>query len=126
MRLLVCGGRDFTDKEFVYFVLDHFKEMVETIIHGDAVGADSLGGAWAADSNIHWEAYPADWDGHGKKAGPIRNQQMLDEGKPTLVLAFPGSKGTQDMIIKSLKYGVSVISISQGQYEEWKNKNAES
>ena len=57
-------------------------------------------------------AYPADWNKYHKAAGPIRNQQMLTEGKPTLVLAFhdniTASKGTRDMVKRSLKGGLPV------------------
>lgn len=52
--------------------------------------------------------FKADWDKHGKAAGPIRNQQMLDEGKPDLVLAFAGGKGTDDMCRRARAAGVEV------------------
>src|SRR5690348_8540698 len=61
-----------------------------TIISGAARGVDTVALDWAV---INWcpsEEYPADWDTHGKAAGPIRNKQMLEEGKPDLVVAFPG------------------------------------
>jgi hypothetical protein len=52
----------------------------------------------------------ADWDKHGRAAGPIRNQQMLDEGKPDLVVAFllPQGSGTLDMIRRTEKAGIEV------------------
>ena len=57
-------------------------------------------------------AFPADWDKYHKAAGHIRNQQMLTEGKPTLVLAFhhdlARSKGTKDMVRRALKAGLAV------------------
>jgi len=44
-----------------------------------------------------------EWDELGKKAGPLRNQRMLDEGKPDLVVAFPGGGGTKDMVSARLR-----------------------
>jgi hypothetical protein len=54
--------------------------------------------------------FPADWETHGRAAGPIRNQAMLDEGKPYLVIAFwdGKSKGTLDMISRATRAGVPV------------------
>jgi predicted Rossmann-fold nucleotide-binding protein len=55
--------------------------------------------------------FPANWPKHGKGAGFIRNQQMLNEGKPDLMIAFPGGKGTADMIEKAIKAGIKVIEV---------------
>jgi hypothetical protein len=81
-----------------------------TIIHGGARGADQLAGTIAELWRWPVEVYEADWDKHGKGAGPIRNKQMLDEGKPDLILAFPMlvSKGTWDMIRQGVRAGVEV------------------
>lgn len=83
------------------------------IISGMAKGADSLAIDWAVVNWLRWEEYPADWETHGKAAGLIRNQQMLDEGKPDLVVAFPGGRGTADMIRRAEKAGVEVIKIDE-------------
>lgn len=103
MRALVCGGRDYADKDAVFYLLGllHRGYNFEVVIHGDASGADALAAAWARDRGVPVAAYPADWDAHGKKAGPIRNQQMLDEGRPDIVIAFPGGRGTYDMLKKA-------------------------
>jgi hypothetical protein len=50
----------------------------------------------------------ADWNTHGRAAGPIRNQRMLDEVKPELVVAFPGGRGTADMVRRAREAGVNV------------------
>jgi UDP-N-acetylmuramoylalanine-D-glutamate ligase len=57
------------------------------------------------------EVYPADWKLHGKSAGHIRNQQMLDESKPDIVIAFPGGRGTANMIKRAKKAGVEVFQV---------------
>ena len=57
------------------------------------------------------DVYMADWDGLGRKAGPIRNQRMLDDGKPDLGIAFPGGRGTADMVRRAREAGVETIQV---------------
>ena len=66
-------------------------------VHGAALGADSLAGEWARARGIKETPVPADWNRYGRAAGMWRNMQMLDM-KPDVVIAFPGGKGTQNMI----------------------------
>lgn len=110
MIFLVCGGRDFADKSRLEDALDrlHTKVGITKIIAGKANGADRMATNWAWARGIAWQEFPADWDNHGKAAGPIRNQQMLDEGKPEGVVAFPGGTGTADMIRRARKAGLTV------------------
>jgi len=79
-----------------------------TIIHGGASGADTLAGEWAAVNGCRCEVFPADWSKHGRAAGPIRNRQMIEEGRPDHVLAMAGGAGTQNMISQAIKYGLTV------------------
>ncbi len=111
MRVLICGGRDFNNFAYVKKVMDeiHAKTPVDLVISGKARGADALGEQWAKEKNIPVDPYPANWNDHGKAAGPIRNQQMLNEGKPDLVVAFPGGNGTRDMINRAKKANVRVL-----------------
>ena len=113
MRVLVCGGRDFSDSKCVKDTLDkiHRETPIDTIIHGDARGADSLAAWWATFNKIKEVPFPADWEKHGKAAGPIRNREMLLQTQPDLIVAFPGGKGTQDMINVSRKHGYKVIEV---------------
>ena len=119
MRILVCGGRDFDDRKFLYqelekVAIDHlFIDGNENptgvqIISGMARGADTLAVDWAKLNYCEVLEYPADWDKHGKAAGPIRNQEMLEQGKPDLVLAFPGGRGTAHMVRIAEQAGVEV------------------
>lgn len=110
MRVLVCGGRDYMDHKRVFQTLSCI-EGVAVIIHGGALGADSWAAQWAYDYEVPCFRYPARWKVHGKAAGPIRNQQMLDEGKPDLVVAFPGGIGTADMVRRARAAGVEVREI---------------
>lgn len=108
MRVLVCGPRHFNDYEFARRILSGIH--ITEIISGNARGADSLGERYAKENSINCLRFPALWDTYGRRAGPIRNSQMLREGTPDLVVAFkgPNSRGTQDMINKSIAAGIPI------------------
>lgn len=111
MRIIVCGGRNYTDRARVNRILDrvHAERGITAIIQGTAAGADMLAAEWGWDHRpVLVCSYPADWEKHGKKAGAIRNQEMIDEGKPDAVIAFPGGAGTADMITRSRAAGLPV------------------
>ena len=112
-RVLVCGGRDFADYERLDAVLDwlHERHRFTALIQGEARGADRMAGEWADARGVECLRFPADWDKHGRRAGPIRNRQMLVEGRPDLVVAFPGGRGTANMIEQAEKAGVRVIKV---------------
>lgn len=127
MRILICGDRNWTDRQLI------FHELVKatgftfdvTVIEGEARGADTLGKEAAILQGMAVEGYPANWKRFGNSAGPIRNQEMLDKGKPDLVLAFHddirNSKGTKDMIARAKKAGIHVELISH----EWGEKHVQ-
>lgn len=108
--VLVCGGRDYADRDYLYQYLDQLRQEVSLrrLIHGNARGADSLAAQWAQDRSIPTRAFPADWKKYGKSAGFRRNEQMLREGKPDLVVGFPGGKGTGHMLQLARQAGVTV------------------
>lgn len=132
MRVLVCGGRDYQDRDMVIRTLDWMAEAharskgIDTsdnwlphpefvVIHGGCpTGADAHADDWAVVNWAGCEVYRADWDKHGKAAGPIRNQQMIDQGRPDLVLAFPGGRGTADMVRRAEAAGVPVTGFRRG------------
>lgn len=134
-RILVCGGRDFgkipSDEQRRYldasyvrqkeierdFIRENLNAKLTKaisfggeiiIIAGGAPGADTVAEEWARENGCLVEVFPADWNTHGKSAGFIRNSQMLKEGKPDLVMAFPGGKGTRMMCDLAEKAGVRV------------------
>lgn len=115
MKVLVCGGRDYTNWDLLEDKLNLIwrADGEFTIISGGAKGADTLAIDYAKKYNNSLEIYKAEWDKFGPSAGPIRNQQMLDIGKPDLVLAFKGGKGTADMVRRARKAGVEVREIDE-------------
>lgn len=122
VRVLVCGGRDFANYEFVGAELDriHVETPIFAIIHGNARGADSCARIWAyhhEKDGIRCWAFPAQWSKYGKAAGPRRNQTMLGM-KPDLVVAFPGGAGTADMVRRAKAAGIPVLSPAPAHKEQ--------
>lgn len=123
MKVLVCGGRNFTNWLSVHNELrpylikseindgDHSTYTLE-IISGMARGADTIAAKYAEQYNLRLHKFPANWDKYGKAAGSIRNQQMIDECYPDLVLAFPGGRGTADMIKRAKFNNIKVKEVT--------------
>jgi hypothetical protein len=124
MRVLVCGGRDYSRAWVASWLARHLKEEVafalrcsafsiSAVIHGGARGADQGAADYAKSADIKQVVFPADWELHGKAAGPIRNQRMIDEGKPDVVVAFPGGRGTADMVRRARAASIEVIEVKE-------------
>jgi hypothetical protein len=114
LRVIICGGRDYNKQQFLFRKLDELQiehGPFDTVIHGDAPGADRLAHNWALLRGITVVPVPAEWDRHGKAAGPIRNRRMLSDYDPDLVIAFPGHAGTDDMMRQADAAGVEVMEI---------------
>lgn len=131
--ILICGGRSYgiMPREFHHDAADRLREQarqergrlfvimrsaVERLsatrfVMGDATGADYLATGWSKDNGVDCKVYPADWQQYGDKAGPIRNRQMLEQELPSAVIAFPGSKGTRNMVGLAERAGVRVIRV---------------
>ena len=113
-RIIVCGGRNYTNRERLFKELDavHSERHISVLIEGGARGADRLAFEWGCQHvGILKIRCEADWVKHGRAAGPIRNQRMLNECAPDLVVAFPGGSGTADMVRRARDAGVEVIEV---------------
>lgn len=121
MRVIVCGGRDYgknpdgSDNDVeMDFLFDYLMDILlehpnMTVIQGEARGADALAKLWANFMKVPVVSFPADWKKYGNRAGPVRNLQMIEEGKPDLVVAFRGGAGTTNMIKQALFNNIKVI-----------------
>jgi hypothetical protein len=112
VKVLVCGSRQFSDSlTATVTIMDRLASLPEgaVVIHGGALGADKIAAEVAADYGHEVHAFYADWDKHGKKAGIIRNLQMLAE-RPDLVIAFwnGSSRGTGHTITEARRRNVPV------------------
>lgn len=110
MKILICGDRNWTDREKILGRVIPLPADT-TIINGGCRGADSLSSSVARELGLQVVIMCAEWGKHGKAAGPIRNRQMLDE-KPDLVIAFHSnlekSKGTADTVREAKRRGIPV------------------
>ena len=111
---LICGGRDFSDNDLFSRAMSDIMASFgcpRRVVQGGARGADAMGSAFAKRMAIEQIEVRADWEKHGKAAGAIRNQQMLDDYHPDAVIAFPGGRGTADMIKRARARMIDVIEI---------------
>ena len=128
MRVLVCGGRDYKDRKFLFEtldLLDRHMAMFDVVIHGAATGADALANAWAEERRIPVLEFRARWDDLNAKdavirrsrngrlynanAGRDRNWRMLIEGRPDVVIGFPGGNGTRHMLGIAREYSIDQV-----------------
>lgn len=112
LRVLVCGSREWDDYQAVARFLA-FLEPNDVVIHGAARGADMLADQVANRRRCRVEAYPADWEQHGKRAGYLRNAEMLEKGRPDLVVGFGHGKGTDMMLDLAAKAGVKTYRVER-------------
>lgn len=116
VRLLVCGGRDYADREHLFATLDDWLTRSPGMVLGVGYnpadkrfqGADQLAYEWAVSRGVKGACYPAHWKALGRAAGPRRNRRMFETFKPTAVQAFPGGRGTADMCGVASEAGVPV------------------
>ena len=129
MNIIVFGSRDFgeplttgklkrekslwiAERNLLKNVLHFYKPSY--IIQGFATGADRMARLWADKNNIphSGDKYEADWDGLGRRAGPIRNELMITDNinKIDIAVKFDGGIGSKGMLklCRSKKYNISV------------------
>ena len=114
-RCIICGGRDITDKQFVFSSIENIDKTyhLTTIITGGAKGADFWAHMWATHNRRDVHVYEADWENEDRAAGMIRNKRMLADSRPDLVIAFPGGRNTDNMVKISKKAGIPVIEVEE-------------
>lgn len=120
LRVLVTGGRHYAFKGRVNRALMHLQRErgIACVIQGEcATGADLYAKNWAILNGITLHGITADWRTLGNRAGPIRNQRMIDEQRPDVVLAFPGGKGTADMLKRAVTARLEILN-----GEEWADR----
>jgi hypothetical protein len=115
MRVLVCGGRAYTDRAEFYAELDrlHAEYAFTTIIAGGAGGVDALALKWAQARGIATQAFSAEWGAFGRlgRAGPLRNARILAESRPDIVVAFSGGREAANMVKQARATGIWVVTV---------------
>lgn len=109
MKLVICGGRHYrlNDEDFELLDKLHAEHKITEVVSGACAGADKDGEAWAERNGIPVKQFMPAWDDQGSAAGPIRNQAMADYADACI--AFPGGRGTQDMLNKARAKGMRLI-----------------
>jgi len=117
VNVIIAGSRDFTDEKFLRdkasawagFNTDAPMPASDiTVICGGAKGPDKMGAEWAEFHGINVRHMPADWNAHGRAAGPIRNAAMADIGDVLIAFYDGKSKGTANMIGAALRKGLEL------------------
>ena len=117
MRIVVTGGRDFIDVPLLWCRLDEAHSLVDITllidgasddVTGPYIGFDYWSNQWAPARFIRTQRVHAEWRKYGQAAGPIRNQKMLADYKPALLIAGPGKHGTANMMDLARKAGIEI------------------
>ena len=109
-RVGVTGGRDFADASLLDATLLRLCREGDILVHGNARGADRGAATWFHRRGWHSEPHIADWERFGRSAGVRRNQEMVDSGLAFLI-AFPGGRGTADMVRRCEESGIPVVRV---------------
>lgn len=114
MKILVTGSRNLASAMTVVEYLDHYKDLYPDmrLVVGDCpTGADQFAREWARSNDVPVSVVVADWKTHGKAAGPLRNQRMVDTHKPDHLLAFfqegEANRGTRDCVRRAQAAGIN-------------------
>ena len=109
MKTIICGGRDykFTAEDKMWLDDLAVSLPITEVVQGGASGADYEGKIWAIRSGIRTAEFRANWKAHGKAAGPLRNAEMARYAEACI--AFPGGRGTADMIRRAEARGLKVV-----------------
>lgn len=109
MRVIIAGGRDFSDYKLLKERCDYYLRSSDdiTIISGCARGADLLGERYANEKGYKILKFPADWN-LGKQAGYLRNVEMSKNADALIAFWNNNSKGTKHMIEIAQKSNLEV------------------
>jgi hypothetical protein len=108
MKTIIAGSRSITDLIHVLDAVANCPWTITEDVSGCALGVDTLGEQYAQLHGLPITKFPADWHKHGRIAGPLRNQQMLDYSDALIAIWDGKSKGTLDMIRRSRKRGIPI------------------
>ncbi len=117
MKVIIAGSRrGFISNDEISSILKDNNLTPTEIFSGGARGIDACGEIWASDNNIKLSIFPAQWDIHGKAAGPIRNKQMADGADVLVAILYPDSRGTLNMINTMKKLKKKTIVVKKGEW----------
>lgn len=121
MKIIIAGSRHMPFELFpiIQQAVDKSGFDVTEVVCGEALGADTWGKKWAfmQKPRIPVKSFPADWNEHGKRAGPIRNKEMGDYADGLIVFIWPNSRGSQHMLNYMQHLGKPVFPVFNGEID---------
>jgi hypothetical protein len=108
MKIAIIGSRNFTNYKLLQEILEQYQPKITLVVSGAAKGADSLGEKWALENNIQTLIFPADWNQYGKRAGFIRNEDIIKNCDCCVAFWDGESKGTKHSLSLCKKYNKPV------------------
>jgi len=111
----IVGSRNFDNREMM---LEHIPAGYTTIVSGGAKGADALAETLANHLGLDVIVHKAQWDLYGKRAGPIRNQKIVDDSDALLAFPSKNGRGTQITIDMAKKKGIPVYVVDDWEEDE--------
>jgi len=116
MKLIIAGGRDiepsfgFMDGT-IRLLRPYEHGPIQEIVSGGAQGVDTEGEHWAHHQEVPIQRFTADWEAHGKAAGPVRNKQMAEYADALLLIWDGQSKGSANMRKEMLKLNKPIYEV---------------
>lgn len=112
MNVGIVGARTFNNMLIFYLETMDYIVKENTIITGDATGTDAMARSYCKANNIPIKVYSADWETYGKKAGPFRNQHIINDSDILIAFWDGKSPGTKNSIALANKKGIPVKVVS--------------
>jgi hypothetical protein len=108
MHTIIAGSRDITNPAAGIPHIEAAPWEPSLVLCGMARGVDLIGRAWALSQGIEVREYPAAWRQYGRRAGPMRNQEMVDTAQALVVIRFQRSRGSKDVLMRARLRGLVI------------------
>ena len=125
MKVIIAGSRHmpYSMYPMIAEAARRFETMtgqkITEVVCGMARGADTFGMKWAMlEANLPVAKFPADWEAHGKGAGPIRNKEMADYADGLIVFIWDGSRGSANMLQQMQNQNKPCYVVYDGEYQQ--------
>jgi len=121
MKLIIAGSRGIDDYDRVADAVDASGYAPDEVVSGTARGVDTLGERWAREHGVPVRRMPADWDEHGRAAGPIRNREMAAYGDALVAVWDEQSAGTRSMLREAYSRNLEMYLVRPGD-DDWRHR----
>ncbi len=114
MKVLICGGQNISDKNFVFSYLEnlHIKRNIQQIVCSDILGANLLASQWAEEKKIDYSIYQPNAAKDGIAANIVKNKLIFETEKNfSMILSFPGDNNLIGMTSTIKKDNMPVVKV---------------